>query len=289
MEPGVIYPLSDSPSVKMSQSSPADEGTTFEHLWSTLEPDSTYFDLPPSSHSGSSEVSNQTEVTMDVFQMRSMNESVMSQFNLLNSSMDQSIGSRAASTSPYNSEHPSNVPTHSPYSQPSSTFDAMSPAPVIPSNADYPGPHHFEVTFQQSSTAKSATWTPIHLGPDSDFKHKLQIDSSGVRLSPLYLHGSLQLISLSPTLQILQHYQAAEKFRDTCFLLRFETTWRVRQEDTKGSRQMSEAAQGMSLAPTMVSRDTERANVVYAAGEGGWYVYASVIIVSVLAIWGSCC
>ncbi|CAM5167057.1 unnamed protein product [Eretmochelys imbricata] len=159
MEPGVIYPLSDSPSVKMSQSSPADEGTTFEHLWSTLEPDSTYFDLPPSSHSGSSEVSNQTEVTMDVFQMRSMNESVMSQFNLLNSSMDQSIGTRAASTSPYSSEHPSNVPTHSPYSQPSSTFDAMSPAPVIPSNADYPGPHHFEVTFQQSSTAKSATWT----------------------------------------------------------------------------------------------------------------------------------
>ncbi|XP_009887929.1 PREDICTED: tumor protein p73 isoform X1 [Charadrius vociferus] len=155
----VIYPLSDSPSVKMSQSSPADEGATFEHLWSTLEPDSTYFDLPPSNHSGSNEVSNRTEVTMDVFQMRSMNDSVMSQFNLLNNSMDQSIGSRAASTSPYSSEHTSNVPTHSPYSQPSSTFDAMSPAPVIPSNTDYPGPHHFEVTFQQSSTAKSATWT----------------------------------------------------------------------------------------------------------------------------------
>ncbi|XP_009637735.2 tumor protein p73 [Egretta garzetta] len=155
----VIYPLSDSPSVKMSQSSPADEGTTFEHLWSTLEPDSTYFDLPPSNHTGSNEVSNRTEVTMDVFQMRSMNDSVMSQFNLLNNSMDQSIGSRAASTSPYSSEHTSNVPTHSPYSQPSSTFDAMSPAPVIPSNTDYPGPHHFEVTFQQSSTAKSATWT----------------------------------------------------------------------------------------------------------------------------------
>ncbi|XP_062363440.1 tumor protein p73 isoform X4 [Cinclus cinclus] len=82
-----------------------------------------------------------------------------SQFNLLNNSMDQSIGSRAASTSPYSSEHTSNVQTHSPYSQPSSTFDAMSPAPVIPSNTDYPGPHHFEVTFQQSSTAKSATWT----------------------------------------------------------------------------------------------------------------------------------
>ncbi|NXI45420.1 P73 protein, partial [Galbula dea] len=145
--------------VKMSQSSPADEGTTFEHLWSTLEPDSTYFDLPPSNHTGGNEVSDRTEVTMDVFQMRSMNDSVMSQFNLLNNSMDQSIGSRAASTSPYSSEHTSNVPTHSPYSQPSSTFDAMSPAPVIPSNTDYPGPHHFEVTFQQSSTAKSATWT----------------------------------------------------------------------------------------------------------------------------------
>ncbi|XP_015738033.1 tumor protein p73 isoform X2 [Coturnix japonica] len=155
----VIYPLSDSPSVKMSQSSPADESTTFEHLWSTLAPDSTYFDLSPSSHTGSNEVSNSTEVSMDVFQMRGMNDSVMSQFNLLNNSMDQSIGSRAASTSPYSSEHTSNVPTHSPYSQPSSTFDAMSPAPVIPSNTDYPGPHHFEVTFQQSSTAKSATWT----------------------------------------------------------------------------------------------------------------------------------
>uniref|UniRef100_A0A8D0F823 Cellular tumor antigen p53 n=1 Tax=Strix occidentalis caurina TaxID=311401 RepID=A0A8D0F823_STROC len=142
----------------MSQIS-TDEGTTFEHLWSTLEPDSTYFDLPPSNHTGSNEVSDRTEVTMDVFQMRSMNDSVMSQFNLLNNSMDQSIGSRAASTSPYSSEHTSNVPTHSPYSQPSSTFDAMSPAPVIPSNTDYPGPHHFEVTFQQSSTAKSATWT----------------------------------------------------------------------------------------------------------------------------------
>ncbi|XP_060115400.1 tumor protein p73 isoform X2 [Heteronotia binoei] len=146
----------------MSQSSSVDEGTTFEHLWSTLEPDSTYFDLPQSGHSGHSgcsEVSNSTEVTMDVFQMRSMNDSVMSQFNLLNNSMDQSTDSRAASSSPYSSEHASNVPTLSPYSQPSSTFDTMSPAPVIPSNTDYPGPHHFEVTFQQSSTAKSATWT----------------------------------------------------------------------------------------------------------------------------------
>nr|XP_033777653.1 tumor protein p73 isoform X2 [Geotrypetes seraphini] len=143
----------------MSRSSSNDEGTTFEHLWGALEPDSTYFDLPQSSHPGNNEVSNQTEVNMDVFQMRNMNDSVMSQFSLLNNSMDQNISSRAASTSPYSSELASNVPTHSPYSQPSSTFDAMSPAPVIPSNTDYPGPHNFEVTFQQSSTAKSATWT----------------------------------------------------------------------------------------------------------------------------------
>ncbi|XP_075046252.1 tumor protein p73-like isoform X1 [Mixophyes fleayi] len=143
----------------MSHSSHADEGTTFEHLWSTLEPDSNYFDLPPSSHSNNTEVTNRTEVNMDVYQMRNMNESIMSQFNLMNSTMDQTTGSRAASTSPYNPEHSANVPTHSPYSQPSSTFDAMSPAPVIPSNTDYPGPHTFEVTFQQSSTAKSATWT----------------------------------------------------------------------------------------------------------------------------------
>lgn len=82
-----------------------------------------------------------------------------SQYNLLSSSMEASLGSRAASTSPYSSENTSAVPTPSPYSQPNSTFDGMSPAPAIPSNTDYPGPHAFEVTFQQSSTAKSATWT----------------------------------------------------------------------------------------------------------------------------------
>ncbi|XP_008850887.1 tumor protein p73 isoform X5 [Nannospalax galili] len=80
------------------------------------------------------------------------------QLNLFSSAMDQ-MGSRAAPASPYTPEHATSAPTHSPYSQPSSTFDTMSPAPVIPSNTDYPGPHHFEVTFQQSSTAKSATWT----------------------------------------------------------------------------------------------------------------------------------
>ncbi|XP_054577617.1 tumor protein p73 isoform X2 [Eptesicus fuscus] len=72
--------------------------------------------------------------------------------------MDQMSG-RAAAASPYPAEHAASVPTHSPYAQPSSTFDTTSSAPVIPSNADYPGPHRFDVTFQQSSTAKSATWT----------------------------------------------------------------------------------------------------------------------------------
>lgn len=85
--------------------------------------------------------------------------SSQSQYSLLSSSMEQGLGNRAASTSPYSSETTSNVPTSSPYSQPNSTFEAMSPAPAIPSNTDYPGPHNFEVTFQQSSTAKSATWT----------------------------------------------------------------------------------------------------------------------------------
>uniref|UniRef100_A0A8C1IJP2 Cellular tumor antigen p53 n=1 Tax=Cyprinus carpio TaxID=7962 RepID=A0A8C1IJP2_CYPCA len=147
----------------MSQSSTADEGTTFENLWSTLEPDSTYFELPQAGHSGDRlPSSNRAEVCMDVYHMRDMrdmNDNVMSQYSLLSSSMEQGLGNRAASSSPYSSETASNVPTPSPYSQPNSTFEAMSPAPAIPSNTDYPGPHNFEVTFQQSSTAKSATWT----------------------------------------------------------------------------------------------------------------------------------
>ncbi|XP_012316414.2 tumor protein p73 isoform X2 [Aotus nancymaae] len=134
-----------------------DGGTTFEHLWSSLEPDSTYFDLPQSSRENN-EVVGGTDSSMDIFHLEGMTTSVMAQFNLLSSTMDQ-MSSRAASASPYTPEHAASVPTHSPYAQPSSTFDTMSPAPVIPSNTDYPGPHHFEVTFQQSSTAKSATWT----------------------------------------------------------------------------------------------------------------------------------
>uniref|UniRef100_A0A8D3DEJ9 Cellular tumor antigen p53 n=1 Tax=Scophthalmus maximus TaxID=52904 RepID=A0A8D3DEJ9_SCOMX len=79
---------------------------------------------------------------------------------LLNS-MDQSIqNGGSTSTSPYNNDHAqNNVTAPSPYAQPSSTFDALSPSPAIPSNTDYAGPHTFDVSFQQSSTAKSATWT----------------------------------------------------------------------------------------------------------------------------------
>ncbi|XP_075801044.1 tumor protein p73 isoform X4 [Microtus pennsylvanicus] len=140
-----------------STSSSPGEGATFEHLWSSLEPDSTYFDLPQPSR-GNSEAVGSEETSMDVFHLPGMVTDVVAQFNLLSSAMDQ-MGSRAAPASPYTPEHAASAPTHSPYAQPSSTFDTMSPAPVIPSNTDYPGPHHFEVTFQQSSTAKSATWT----------------------------------------------------------------------------------------------------------------------------------
>uniref|UniRef100_A0A6Q2ZQ82 Tumor protein p73 n=1 Tax=Esox lucius TaxID=8010 RepID=A0A6Q2ZQ82_ESOLU len=163
-----FYPLVDYPPTKMSQPTAADEGSNFEHLWNTLEPDTTYFELPQGDHSGertdpstSAPGNHASEVCMDVYHMRDMNDNVMSQYNLLSSSMEASLGSqRAASTSPYSSgENTSAVPTPSPYSQPNSTFDGLSPAPAIPSNTDYPGPHSFEVTFQQSSTAKSATWT----------------------------------------------------------------------------------------------------------------------------------
>ncbi|XP_003471295.3 tumor protein p73 isoform X2 [Cavia porcellus] len=140
-----------------SSSAAPDEGSTFEHLWSSLEPDSTYFDLSQPSQ-GNTEAVGGAEAGMDVFQLQDVSSPVMAQFNLLSSTMDP-MSSRAAPASPYTPEHAASVPTHSPYAQPSSTFDTMSPAPVIPSNTDYPGPHHFEVTFQQSSTAKSATWT----------------------------------------------------------------------------------------------------------------------------------
>ncbi|XP_060886505.1 tumor protein 63 isoform X3 [Labrus mixtus] len=90
----------------------------------------------------------------------SYSESQYTNLGLLNS-MDQNIqNGGSTSTSPYNNDHAqNNVTAPSPYAQPSSTFDAMSPSPAIPSNTDYAGPHTFDVSFQQSSTAKSATWT----------------------------------------------------------------------------------------------------------------------------------
>ncbi|XP_066565289.1 tumor protein 63 isoform X2 [Amia ocellicauda] len=87
-------------------------------------------------------------------------ESQYTNLGLLNSMDQQMQNGGSTSTSPYNNEHAqNNVTAPSPYAQPSSTFDALSPSPAIPSNTDYPGPHTFDVSFQQSSTAKSATWT----------------------------------------------------------------------------------------------------------------------------------
>ncbi|XP_029355774.1 tumor protein 63 isoform X1 [Echeneis naucrates] len=106
---------------------------------------------------------NTIQISMDCITMHEPDEALSSQYTnlgLLNS-MDQNIqNGGSTSTSPYNNDHAQNsVTAPSPYAQPSSTFDALSPSPAIPSNTDYAGPHTFDVSFQQSSTAKSATWT----------------------------------------------------------------------------------------------------------------------------------
>ncbi|TRY96455.1 hypothetical protein DNTS_027527, partial [Danionella cerebrum] len=104
--------------------------------------------------------SNTIQISMDCITMRGSEEPLTPQYTSLGllNSMDQNGGS--TSTSPYNNDHAqNNVTTPSPYAQPSSTFEALSPSPAIPSNTDYAGPHTFDVSFQQSSTAKSATWT----------------------------------------------------------------------------------------------------------------------------------
>ncbi|XP_039621825.1 tumor protein 63 isoform X2 [Polypterus senegalus] len=108
---------------------------------------------------------NTIEISMDYITMqeREGTDLLLSQYTnlgLLNSMDQQLQNGGSTSTSPYNNEHAqNNVTAPSPYAQPSSTFDALSPSPAIPSNTDYPGPHTFDVSFQQSSTAKSATWT----------------------------------------------------------------------------------------------------------------------------------
>ncbi|XP_034036553.1 tumor protein 63 isoform X6 [Thalassophryne amazonica] len=110
---------------------------------------------------------NTIQISMDCITMHdpddTLSRPIWSQYTnlgLLNS-MDQSMqNGGSTSTSPYNNDHAqNNVTAPSPYAQPSSTFDALSPSPAIPSNTDYAGPHTFDVSFQQSSTAKSATWT----------------------------------------------------------------------------------------------------------------------------------
>ncbi|XP_028856127.1 tumor protein 63 isoform X2 [Denticeps clupeoides] len=107
--------------------------------------------------------SSTIQISMDCITMRGPEDPFTSQYTnlgLLNS-MDQNMqNGGSTSTSPYNNEHAqNNVTAPSPYAPPSSTFETLSPSPAIPSNTDYAGPHTFDVSFQQSSTAKSATWT----------------------------------------------------------------------------------------------------------------------------------
>ncbi|NXM89296.1 P63 protein, partial [Oenanthe oenanthe] len=154
----------------MSQSSQPREFLSpevIQHIWDFLEQpicsvqpiDLNFIDGP--SEDGST---NKIEISMDCVRVQDteLSDPMWPQYTnlgLLNS-MDQQIQNGSSSTSPYNTEHAQNsVTAPSPYAQPSSTFDALSPSPAIPSNTDYPGPHSFDVSFQQSSTAKSATWT----------------------------------------------------------------------------------------------------------------------------------
>ncbi|XP_010957543.1 tumor protein 63 isoform X2 [Camelus dromedarius] len=154
----------------MSQSTQTSEFLSpevFQHIWDFLEQpicsvqpiDLNFVDEP--SENGTT---NKIEISMDCIRMQDsdLTDPMWPQYTnlgLLNS-MDQQIQNGSSSTSPYNTDHAQNsVTAPSPYAQPSSTFDALSPSPAIPSNTDYPGPHSFDVSFQQSSTAKSATWT----------------------------------------------------------------------------------------------------------------------------------
>ncbi|CAM9323705.1 unnamed protein product [Bubo scandiacus] len=154
----------------MSQSSQPREFLSpevLQHIWDFLEQpicsvqpiDLNFIDGP--SENGPT---NKIEISMDCVRVQDteLNDPMWPQYTnlgLLNS-MEQQIQNGSSSTSPYNTEHAQNsVTAPSPYAQPSSTFDALSPSPAIPSNTDYPGPHSFDVSFQQSSTAKSATWT----------------------------------------------------------------------------------------------------------------------------------
>ncbi|KAM8953825.1 tumor protein 63 isoform 4-T4 [Pelodytes ibericus] len=138
----------------------------FERLWEFLGPMHSVqpIDLNFTSDPIEKGSTNKIEISMDCIRMQDFElaDPMWPQYTnlgLLNS-MEQQIQNGSSSTSPYTNEHAQNsVTAPSPYAQPSSTFDALSPSPAIPSNTDYPGPHSFDVSFQQSSTAKSATWT----------------------------------------------------------------------------------------------------------------------------------
>ncbi|KAG8581552.1 hypothetical protein GDO81_007717 [Engystomops pustulosus] len=153
----------------MSQTSQGSDNRSpgvFDRLWEFLGPMHSVqpIDLNFSSDPTEKGPMNKIEISMDCIRMQDYDlpDPMWPQYTnlgLLNS-MEQQIQNGSSSTSPYTNEHAQNsVTTPSPYAQPSSTFDALSPSPAIPSNTDYPGPHSFDVSFQQSSTAKSATWT----------------------------------------------------------------------------------------------------------------------------------
>ncbi|XP_030891410.1 tumor protein 63 [Leptonychotes weddellii] len=193
----------------MSQSTQTSEFLSpevFQHIWDFLEQpicsvqpiDLNFVDEP--SENGAR---NKIEISMDCIRMQDsdLSDPMWPQYTnlgLLNS-MDQQIQNGSSSTSPYNTDHAQNsVTAPSPYAQPSSTFDALSPSPAIPSNTDYPGPHSFDVSFQQSSTAKSATWTIEHDSePSKPLSQRSKLCHSK-KAGELYLSDLLDMTSHPP-------------------------------------------------------------------------------------------
>ncbi|KAJ8390380.1 hypothetical protein AAFF_G00107740 [Aldrovandia affinis] len=145
------------------QHHPPQTNDVISQLLDMLDQSASHSDQPVDFNLSDSATENTIQISMDCIPMCHPDNTYSPQYTnlgLLNS-MDQQIqNGGSTSTSPYNNDHAqNNVTAPSPYAQPSSTFDALSPSPAIPSNTDYAGPHTFDVSFQQSSTAKSATWT----------------------------------------------------------------------------------------------------------------------------------
>ncbi|KAK7888813.1 hypothetical protein WMY93_024373 [Mugilogobius chulae] len=98
---------------------------------------------------------NTIQISMDCISMHEQNQGLSSQYTnlgLLNS-MDQNIqNGGSTNTSPYNTDHAqTNVTAPSPYAQPSSTFDALSPLP--PSRPTQTTPGRTPSTCPSSSPA----------------------------------------------------------------------------------------------------------------------------------------